>query len=396
MSMANSDYYIMDNSDIENKKLDAAKSLYQQGDYSAALKLYLDMVNTSYSYKLYYEIGRCYYKLNDIVRAESYFSQSVSLEEFKNPALVFLGNIFYKRGEASKAIEYWMTYYSYKPDDESVCLNLATSYFSKDMRFQAISFYEKYLRYAKDKESTYYLEIKKIVQEFKKIGVEFYQNALKAIQSQDRTTAVQALQYSLKNYPLSFDANSLLGRLLFEDKQYMQASAYLKLAYCIDSKSFDTLDKLSSTLIIIGDYTSAYCSLKRTLPLVIKNQKEYLEIMKTINSLEKGFDKYSFQGHLEWAEKYYKDNNYQLALLEYENCRLINPADTNSLDEKIQKLRMFLKPEERIIKSCFEKGGAYYSDGEYKLSNKYFTKIMKLAIEDSTEYKFAKSRLVNV
>ena len=52
--MATSDYYIKDNSTIENEKLEAAKGLYQSGNYSSALKLYLDMVNTSYSYKLNY------------------------------------------------------------------------------------------------------------------------------------------------------------------------------------------------------------------------------------------------------------------------------------------------------------------------------------------------------
>ena len=76
--MAKSDYYIQDNSDIEDKKLEAAKGLYQSGNYSGALKLYLDMVNTSYSYKLYYEIGRCYYKLNDYDNAELHFIRSIS------------------------------------------------------------------------------------------------------------------------------------------------------------------------------------------------------------------------------------------------------------------------------------------------------------------------------
>ena len=138
--MTTSDYYIQDNTDIEEKKLEAAKSLFQAGNYSGALKLYLDMVNTSYSYKLNFEVGRCYYKLNDFDNAEEYFMRSVSLERFKNPSFVFLGNIFYKREDISKAIECWCTAYSYKPEDESVCLNLATSYFSKDMKFQSVIF----------------------------------------------------------------------------------------------------------------------------------------------------------------------------------------------------------------------------------------------------------------
>ena len=73
--MVSSDYYIVDNSDLENKRLEAAKNHYSKGDYSSALRLYLDMLNMSTSFKLYYEIGRCYYKLNDLLPAEEYFKK---------------------------------------------------------------------------------------------------------------------------------------------------------------------------------------------------------------------------------------------------------------------------------------------------------------------------------
>ena len=135
--MANSDYYIQDNADIEGQKLEAAKGLYQGGDYNGALRVYLDLLKLSTSYKLYYEIGRCYYKLDDMENAELYFTQSIGLENYKNPSYTYLGNIFYKKHDLSNAIEYWITAYSHKPDDEAVCLNLASAYMSKNMKFYA-------------------------------------------------------------------------------------------------------------------------------------------------------------------------------------------------------------------------------------------------------------------
>ena len=393
--MATSDYYIQDNSDIEDKKLDAAKGLYQKGNYSGALKLYLDMVKTSYSYKLNYEIGRCYYKLNDFDNAELYFTRSVSLEEVKNPSYIFLGNIFYKKQEVTTAIEYWSKSYSYKPDDESVCLNLATSYFSKDMKFQAILFYEKYLKYSKDKTSRYYIEIKKSLEEFSKIGNDFYQKALKAISMNDNETAIQALEYAVKNCPHNFDFNFLLGKTYFKEQKYMQASIYLKQAYCIDNKSLDVLENLSSTLIHLGDFTSAYCCLKRILPLVINNQKEYLEIIQNLKQLEESFDNQSHQGHEQWGDRYYEENNYHFAFFEYENAIIINGRMTDKLDEKLIKIRSYINPEDRIIKACFEKGMTYHSVGDFKTANKYFTKILTLSNENSSDYKFAKARMTN-
>lgn len=394
--MANSDYYIQDNSEIEEKKLEAAKGLYASGNFSGALKLYLDMVNTSYSYKLYYEIGRCYYKLNDLDNAELNFTRSVSLEQYKNPSYTFLGNIFHKRQNIEKAIENWSIAFSYKPDDEAVCLNLATSYFSKDMKFQSIFFYEKYLQYAKDKNSAYYLEIKKSIEGFKDLGREFYQKAQRANAVDDKETAIQALELAIKNYPLSFDTNYQLGKIYFEKKEYLKASVFLKQAYCIDRKSLDVLELLSNVMINIGDFTGAYCVMKRILPLVMNNQKEYLEILKTIKPLEDSFDKLSIDGHKEWAEKYYSYNNYHFALFEYENCLIMNKVQNIDYSSIVQELKSFINPEDRIIKSCFERGAYCYSNGDHKQANRYFSKIMTLSKENSPEYRLAKSRIVHV
>jgi len=394
--MVSSNYFIHDNSDIENQKIEAAKKLYQKGDYAAALKLYLDLINTSYSYKLYYEIGRCYYKLNNTSLAEEHFLRSIALEEYKNPSYFYLGNLYFKQENKNKAIEYWSIAHSYKPEDENVCLNLATTYFSFDNKFQSVFFYEKYLKYAKDKNSAHYLEIKKTINNFVKLGNEFYQKALRAVQMKDNQTAIQSLLYAVKNHPTNFDANYLLGKLYLEEKDYMHSLIYLKQAYCIDNKSLDVLENLTSVLINLGDFTSAYCTMKRILPLVIHNQKEYLEIIKTIKHLEDSFDKLSYQGHENWAKQYFSENNYHYALFEYENCLLINGNLSEEYDPVVTKLRSFIKPEEKIIKYCIEKGLDLYSIGDYRQANKYFSKILILSSEDSSEYKVAKSSIVNV
>lgn len=394
--MASSDYYIQDNADIETQKSEAAKSLYQAGDYTGALKLYLDMLNTNYSYKLCYEIGRCYYKLEDMTNAESYFTSSISLEEYKNPSYLYLGNIFYRKQDINKAIEYWITSYSYKPDDESVCLNLATSYFSRDMKFYAVYFYEKYLKYAKDKNSAHYKEIKKSLEDFSEIGNSFYKKALRAVNMNDNETAIQALDYAVKNFPVNFDINNLLGKLYYNEKQYSHALKYLEQAFCVDSKSIDILKMLSSVMIHIGDITGAYCCLKRMLPLVISRQKDYYDIIRTTREFESKFSENRTDKHLELAQQYYSENNYHLALFEYENCVILDNTLAEVYDDIIQKIKLFLNPEEKIIKSCFEKGALYYSEGDYRRSNKYFTKIMTLSNESAPEFKLAKSRLTNV
>lgn len=393
--MVTPNYYIVDNSDIENKKLEAAKNHYMKGDYQSALKLYSSMLNTSISYKLYYEIGRCYYKLDEILHAEEYFKKSIGLEVIKNPSYLYLGNIYYKREDIKNAIENWVAAYAYKPDDEAVCLNLATSYFSIGMKFQSVFYYEKYLKYAKEKNNSFNA-IKTSLDKCNQVAKEFMQKGEQALSRRDYTSAIELFGFAHKNLPTKFDINYLLGTAYLAVNDNMHAMIYLKQALCIDNKSLDTLQKLASVFINIGDYTSAYCVMRRLLPLVIHNQPEYLKIMKTIKELDSTFDDMSYQGHKNFADKYYEDNNYHMALLEYENCIILKESMQQNLEEKIDRLKSFINPEERIIKVCLEKGGILYSDGDYKTSNKYFSKVMLLSNENTAEYKLAKSRIVNV
>ena len=393
--MVSSDYYIVDNSDLENKRLEAAKNHYSKGDYSSALRLYLDMLNMSTSFKLYYEIGRCYYKLNDLLPAEEYFKKSIGLESFKNPSYLYLGNIFYKREDLKNAIENWVSAYAYKPDDEAVCLNLATSYFSKNMKFQSVFYYEKYLKYAKDRGQSY-STIKNSINRCNEIGKEFMQKAQRAISVRNYSEAVEYLTFAVKNMPVSFDINLALGKAYLEENDNMHAMIFLKQALSLDNKSLDVLQKLASVFINLGDYTAAYCTMRRLLPLVIHNQSEYLRTLQVIKDLNSSFDDLSYQGHKEWADRYYDDNNYHMALLEYENCVILKDELHSELGDKIDRIKLFINPETRIIKTCLEKGEALYNEGDFKTSNKYYSKAMLLSNENSSEYRLAKSRVVNV
>ena len=70
-----------------------------------------------------------------------------------------------------------------------------------------------------------------------------------------------------------------------------------------------------------------------------------------------------------------------------------------SFGEKKQiTLRVFAPSDfnENATEICLEKGGVLYSTGDYRKSNKYFTRVLSLSNEEDFEYKLAKSRIVNV
>ena len=114
---------------------------------------------------------------------------------------------------------------------------------------------------------------------------------------------------------------------------------------CLDHRSLDVLQKLASVYINLGDYTATYCTMRRLLPLVLHNQQEYLKTVKLINELNDSFDAYSYQGHLEWAKRYDADNNYHMALLEYENCVILKDSLKDEFGERIERLKSFINQE---------------------------------------------------
>lgn len=393
--MASSDYYVVDNSDMESKKLEAARNHYMSGDYQAALKLYLSLVNTSISYKLYHRVAKCYYKLGDIKKAEEYFQNSVNIEKYENPSYLYLGNIAYKNEDLKRAIYNWVCAFAYKPEDETVCLNLATSYFSCGMKFQSIFYYEKYLKYAKDRSSAY-SAVQKSLDTYSKIGSEFLQKAKLSLLRLDYKSAVEFLNFAYKNLPTNYEINFLLGKAYLGENDNMHAMIYLKQAYCINKNSIEVLQLLTSVCINLGDYTAAYCAMRRLLPLVINNQEEYLSTLKLVKELSSTFDEQSYSGHKEWGDNYYRENNFHFALYEYENCIILNEKMKEELSEKIERLNSFINPEARIIKIGLEKGSQLQKLGDFKTANKYFSQVMLLSNPESQEYKLAKSRVTNV
>ena len=254
---------------------------------------------------------------------------------------------------------------------------------------------EDLLKYAKEKNQAY-KTIRVSLDKYYEIGNDFLTRARRAIANKNNRLAIEFLSFAVKNVPVNFDANHLLGQIYLEENDYMHSLMYLKQALCIDNSSLDVLQKLASVYINLGDYTAAYCVMRRLLPLVLHNQSEYLKTLKLVKSLDETFDENSYLGHEDWALRYDSENNYHMALIEYENSLILKENLQEVYGDRIERIKSFINPEIRIVKACLEKGNEYYSKGDFKTSNKYFSKVILMSNKNSTEYRFAKSRVKDV
>ncbi|UCH93833.1 MAG: SH3 domain-containing protein [Candidatus Aminicenantes bacterium] len=68
---------------VLQERFDRANQLYEEGNYSEALNIYLEIEKAYRHWKVFYNIGNCYYKLHRPVPAKIYYLRARRLEPFE-------------------------------------------------------------------------------------------------------------------------------------------------------------------------------------------------------------------------------------------------------------------------------------------------------------------------
>lgn len=389
-------YSVEDNADIETSIINAAKKHFKEGNYDAALKLYLGLLKTSASSKLYLDVGICFYKKADFDSAIEYLNLSSQLDITNSLAFSYLGNCYFRKLDANKAIENWTIARSISPKDEFVCLNLAIAYFAKNMVYESILYYDKYLKYAQNKETNQYKSIQKNINELFRNANDLSITAQNHESRNEKNIAITYYLQAVRKYPIINDYSLALANLYNESKNYADALYYYELASRNNNDNKTICFKMAQCFEAVNDYRMAYCFYNRYLKHIISVQDEYLLMLRKISNIKKLIDSSAIDITLELAKKHYENNEYYEALTEYENLIILNPEAKLDYIDEINKLKSFINSEDIITKNYLEKGNKLLIKGEIKGANKYFTEVMHLANPKSDEYKIAKSKLVNV
>lgn len=69
--------------EVSQDRFDKANHLYEKGKYTEALDQYLEIAKAANHWKVFYNMGNCYYKLNQPVRAKIYYLKAQRLEPFE-------------------------------------------------------------------------------------------------------------------------------------------------------------------------------------------------------------------------------------------------------------------------------------------------------------------------
>lgn len=389
-------YSVEDNADIETSIINAAKKHFKEGNYDAALKLYLGLLKTSASSKLYLDVGICFYKKGDFDSAIEYLTQSSQLDITNSLAFSYLGNSYFRKLDANKAIENWAIARSISPKDEFVCLNLAIAYFAKNMIYESILYYDKYLKYAQNKDTNQYKSIQKNINEQFRNANDLFIIGKNYLSKNEKNLALTYYLQAIKKYPIINEYSLAVADLYFEGRDYSNALHYYTYAFRNNSEVRNIYLKMAKCYEALNDYRLAYCFYNRYLKYIISVQDEYLLMLRKISNIKKFVDDSAVDITLELAKQHYKNNEYYEALTEYENLIILDSELKLDYIDDINKLKGFINAEDVITKNYLAKGNDLLVRGEIKGANKYFTEVMHLANPKSNEYKLAKSKLVNV
>lgn len=390
-------YSVEDNSDIEKSVIDAARKHFKDGNYDFAIKLYLGLLKTSASARLYFDVGLCYYKKSDYDSAIEYLTMAGNLDIRNSSAYSYLGNCYFRKLDAKNAIENWTIARSISPKDEFVCLNLAMAYFVKGMSYESVFYYQKYLKYSVNRETQQYLSIQKNMNELFETANDYYIQGERERARNEGILAEKNYKLAMKKYPVVSDYSYALASLYYDIKNYQDASIYYEISLREHSqRDKDIVLRLADCYEKTNDYRMAYCFYNRYLRYSISSQNEYLEITKKMSGLKKLLDSSVVDITLELAKQYYNNNEYYKSLLEYENCVILDSDNKFEYEDTIRKLRSFINPESIVTRKYLEKGKKLLMQGEKQGANKYFTEVLHLANPKSDEYRLAKSRIANV
>ena len=390
-------YSVEDNSDIEKSVIDAARKHFKDGNYDFAIKLYLGLLKTSASARLYFDVGLCYYKKSDYDSAIEYLTMAGNLDIRNSSAYSYLGNCYFRKLDAKNAIENWTIARSISPKDEFVCLNLAMAYFVKGMSYESVFYYQKYLKYSVNRETQQYLSIQKNMNELFETANDYYIQGERERARNEGILAEKNYKLAMKKYPVVSDYSYALASLYYDIKNYQDASIYYEISLREHSqRDKNIVLRLADCYEKTNDYRMAYCFYNRYSRYSISSQNEYLEITKKMSGLKKLLDSSVVDITLELAKQYYNNNEYYKSLLEYENCVILDSDNKFEYEDTIRKLRSFINPESIVTRKYLEKGKELLMQGEKQGANKYFTEVLHLANPKSDEYRLAKSRIANV
>lgn len=393
--LQNSAHIITNNEDTQGDLAQVAKKLYDEGNYSQALKIYTDMLLYTSDSDIYVKMGNCFEKLEKSQTAIEYWNKAIDIDPMNSNAFINLGNFYYKKNKIETAIGYWLASLVSMPEEPTANLNLAVAYTLKKMNLEAFVYYEKYLKYAQDKSNEKYLQIKQKVERNKKLANDYLKLGVQYQTIKDGLSALKCYKRAVGYCPTFSKIHLNLGALYYTDKNYDEAIKHWTHAFYLDPHYTKILSNLALSYDILQQYDYAFCFYTRYGNLVMNNLNEYNKVLSRCQKIKPvlNANPYLVSRHLDYAKEAFANCDYHKALAEFVNYIILKPREQENYGDLIKKIETYLNPEKTIIASCQKIGREMLEARNFEEAQKYYARILVLSQSGSLEYTDAKRKL---
>lgn len=339
-----------DGESVSADKIKRAYEFYESGRYSESLALAENdtQINTTAFGQVL--IGNCYRSLNDKTKAISHWQKAVEISPLEYTAYINIGNEYYKEGKLNEAIYNWHLACTITPENPTVNLNLANAYNRKNSRIKATKYFEKYLLYQKSTSSPEYHKIKHTLTNLT-AKIDFYAKKVEEFKLKRDLKSIAALYLKMiatyANLPAIY-AN--IAEIFYFDKNYEKALEFYLLVYLYYPHTTKILLEIANLYSILGQNSYAYVYYKRALDFLPDGTSYHTKVKLKISSLAYVLKEPEIiDSHLQKAKEAENDNDYELAIDEYENYLILSESENPDIQQLIDKYKIFANPEPFVI-----------------------------------------------
>ena len=371
-------------------KLARLYELYESGRYNDVLSaMETDSLakSTSYGQLL---LGNTYNQLGKKEDALSPWKKAIEISPLEHSAYINIGNYYYASGNVKEAIQNWQVATTIMPENPTVNLNLALAYDKKGNRIKSTKYFEKYLKYETKVTSHEYVMVK---QRFANLTakVDFYAKKVEEYKLQHDLKTIAALYLKMistyANLP-SIYAN--IAEIFEFDRNYEKAYEFYQVVYLNFSYSVKVLLALANLAYLLDKKSYSYAYYKRAIDYLPEGTSYYIKVKQQLSILSPVLnDPELIETHLQKARAAEEENEYEIAIDEYENYMILSETDNEEIQQRIDKYKLFSNPEPFVVNVLYSQIPDLMNRKKLSACVDVCDRIMKLANDHSKEVVYA-------
>lgn len=371
-------------------KLSRLYEMYEAGRYNDALASAESdsfISNSSYGQLL---IGNCYKQTGNIDAALTHWRKAVEISPLEHSAYINIANHLYSTGKISEAILNWHIASTIMPENPTVNLNLAHAYDKIGSRIKSTKYFEKYLKYETKVMSHEYLTVKHAFANMT-AKVEFYARKVEEFKLQRDLKTIAALYLKMiATYASLPSIYTNIAEIFYFDKNYAKAYEFYQIVYLFFPYTTKVLMELANLAYLLGNRSYAYVYYKRAIANLPEGTSYHTKVKQQLSILSTVLnDPELIETHLQKAREAEANNEYEVAIDEYENYMILSETDNQDIQQIVDKYKIFLNPEPFVINVLYSQIPDLMNKKKLSACVDLCDRIMKLSTEHSKEVVYA-------